>query len=264
MSLSFGVIGCGYWGPNYVRNLSEIPGASVEAVSDTSGERLEHIKGRYPSVKTHLNSHALLMDEGLDAVVISTPVKTHYELTKRALEAGKHVLVEKPMASSSAECEELIELAEKKGLTLMVGHTYLYSEPIRKVFEIIKSGDLGRLRYINSQRLSLGLFQKDVNVAWDLAPHDLSIMMHAIGAVPDQINCQGSANVTPGVEDVANISLKFPDSVFATIQNSWLEPSKVRQITFVGTRRTIVYDDLEPRDKIKVLYSKSNAERTPR
>ena len=156
------------------------------------------------------------------------------------------------MASSSAECEELIEIAERNGLVLMVGHTFLYSDPVHKIAEIVSGGDLGEIRYINSQRLNLGLFQKDINVAWDLAPHDISIILHILGESPEAINCQGNAHITPEIEDVTNVSMSFPNNRFATIQSSWLEPRKVRQMTIVGTRRMIVYDDLEPLEKIRI------------
>jgi predicted dehydrogenase len=156
------------------------------------------------------------------------------------------------MASSSAECEELIEIAQRKGLVLMVGHTFLYSAPVRKIVEIVQAGDIGEIRYINSRRLNLGLFQKDINVAWDLAPHDISIILHVLGELPETVNCQGNAHVTPGIEDVTNISLSFRQKRFATIQSSWLEPRKVRDMTIVGTRRMIVYDDLQTHEKIRI------------
>src|SRR5205823_3532978 len=169
-----------------------------------------------------------------------------------ALLAGKHVMIEKPMAASSRECEELQALAQKKKLVLMVGHTFIYSPPVRKIKEIIENGDVGEIRYISSRRLNLGLFQKDINVAWDLAPHDLSIVLFLMGEFPIAINCQGKANVTKGIEDVTNMTLHFPNGGFATIHNSWLDPKKVREMTIVGSRRMIVYDDLEPLQKIKI------------
>jgi predicted dehydrogenase len=194
----------------------------------------------------------LLNGVGLDAVVVAAPVRHHYSLAKASLLAGKHTLIEKPMASSSAECEELIEIAERNGLVLMVGHTFLYSAPVRKIAEIVQAGDIGEIRYINSRRLNLGLFQKDINVAWDLAPHDISIILHVLGEFPQTVNCQGNAHVTPGIEDVTNISLSFRQKRFATIQSSWLEPRKVRDMTIVGTRRMIVYDDLQTHEKIRI------------
>jgi predicted dehydrogenase len=173
-------------------------------------------------------------------------------LAKASLSAGKHTFIEKPMASSSAECEELLELAQRKGLILMIDHTFLYSSPVQKIVEIVEAGDIGDIRYINSRRLNLGLFQKDINVAWDLAPHDISIILHILGEFPVTVNCQGNAHVTPNVEDVTNMSLTFRQKRFATIQSSWLEPRKVREMTIVGTRRMIVYDDLQTHEKIRV------------
>jgi predicted dehydrogenase len=188
----------------------------------------------------------------IDAVVIATPVKTHFSLAKASLLAGKHVLIEKPMATSSHECEELMQIAARKGLVLMVDHTFLYSAPVRKIAEIVQAGDLGQIRYVNSRRLNLGLFQKDINVAWDLAPHDISIILYILGEFPVAINCQGNAHVSPGIEDVTNMSLFFPRKRFATIQSSWLEPRKIREMTIVGSQRMIVYDDLQTREKIRI------------
>jgi len=247
-----GVVGCGYWGPNLVRNLKGLSNCNLKAMCDTSEARLAHLRGLYSDVEGVTDYEHLLNGVGLDAVVVATPVKHHFSLAKASLLAGKHTFVEKPMASSTAECEELIEIAGRKGLVLMVGHTFLYSAPVRKIAEVVQAGDLGEIRYINSRRLNLGLFQKDINVAWDLAPHDISIILHILGELPLVVNCQGNAHVTPGVEDVTNISLTFRHKRFATIQSSWLEPRKVREMTIVGTRRMIVYDDLQTHEKIKI------------
>jgi predicted dehydrogenase len=206
----------------------------------------------YPEIECCRQVDRLLADSDLEAVVIATPVKHHYELAKACLLAGKHTFIEKPMASSSAECEELIQLADEKGLVLMVDHTFLYSSPVKKIAEIVEAGDIGDIRYINSRRLNLGLFQKDINVAWDLAPHDISIILHILGEFPIAVNCSGNAHVTPNIEDVTNMSLSFRNKRFATIQSSWLEPRKVREMTIVGTQRMIVYDDLQTHEKIRV------------
>lgn len=219
---------------------------------DASEERLTHMRSLYPDVEGVKDFDWLLNGAGLDAVIIATPVRHHYSLAKASLLAGKHTFIEKPMASSSAECEELIQIARSNGMVLMVGHTFLYSAPVQKITEIVQAGDIGEIRYINSRRLNLGLFQKDINVAWDLAPHDISIILHVLGERPQTVNCQGNAHVTPGVEDVTNISLSFRHKRFATIQSSWLEPRKVREMTIVGTRRMIVYDDLQTREKIRI------------
>src|SRR3981081_984793 len=210
------------------------------------------MRNLYSDVEGMTHFDHLLNGVGLDAVVVAAPVRHHYSLAKASLLAGKHTLIEKPMASSSTECEELIEIAERNGLVLMVGHTFLYSAPVRKIAEIVQAGDIGEIRYINSRRLNLGLFQKDINVAWDLAPHDISIILHVLGEFPETVNCQGNAHVTPGIEDVTNISLSFRQKRFATIQSSWLEPRKVRDMTIVGTRRMIVYDDLQTHEKIRI------------
>jgi predicted dehydrogenase len=174
-------------------------------------------------------------------------------MAKASLLAGKHTFIEKPMASSVAQCEELVDLAKKNGLVLMTGHTFLYSPVVRKIKEIIDKGDIGEIRYISARRLNLGLFQKDINVAWDLAPHDLSIILALIGEMPDTVNCRGSAHVTPGIEDVTTMCLGFSKQRSATIQSSWLDPRKVREMTIVGSKRMIVYDDLAPLEKIRVF-----------
>lgn len=250
--LTVGLIGCGYWGPNLIRNFRNLPACHLKAVCDRDEVRRRHMASLYPGVEVIADADTLFADAEIDAIVIAAPVRFHYPLAKAALLAGKHVLIEKPMASSSAECGELIELADQKGLTLMVGHTFIYSESVLKITQIVNSGDIGDIRYINSQRLNLGLFQKDINVAWDLAPHDLSIILHILGESPTRVNCQGNAHITPGIEDVTNISLNFGPRRFATIQSSWLEPRKVRQMTIVGTKRMIIYDDLQPTEKIRV------------
>ena len=247
-----GVVGCGYWGPNLVRNFKVLPNCHLKAICDVSEARLKHLRTLYSDVEGVTDFEHLLNGVGLDAVVVATPVKHHYSLAKASLLAGKHTLIEKPMAASSAECEELIEVAERKGLVLMVGHTFLYSAPVRQIVKIVQAGDIGEIRYINSRRLNLGLFQKDINVAWDLAPHDISIILHVLGEFPNSVNCQGNAHVTPGIEDVTNISLSFRHKRFATIQSSWLEPRKIREMTIVGTRRMIVYDDLQTHEKIRI------------
>ncbi len=247
-----GVLGCGYWGPLLVRNFRSLPNCNMRTICDASEARLNHLRLLYPEVQYVRDDETLLSDRELDAVVIATPVKHHYRLAKASLLAGKHTFIEKPMAASSAECEELIEIAKQKGLVLMIDHTFLYSAAIEKIMQIIQAGDLGDIRYINSRRLNLGLFQKDINVAWDLAPHDISIILHILGESPFSVNCQGNAHVTPQIEDVTNMSLYFGQKRFATIQSSWLEPRKVREMTIVGTQRMIVYDDLKIREKIQV------------
>src|SRR6266478_4149199 len=250
--VSVGVVGCGYWGPNLIRNFRQLPDCNLKLMCDTSESRLAHLKSLYPEVEGHKDYDHLLNGAGLDAVIIATPVRSHYAMAKAALMAGKHTFIEKPMASSAAECEELVHIAEEKGLVLMIGHTFLYSPAVVKIKEIVDRGDIGDIRYISSRRLNLGLFQKDINVAWDLAPHDISIILHILGELPIAVNCQGNGHVSPAIEDVTNMSLTFRQGRFATIQSSWLEPRKVREMTIVVSRRMIVYDDLQTHEKIKV------------
>jgi predicted dehydrogenase len=210
------------------------------------------MKSLYPDVEGLMDYEHMLNGAGLDAVIIATSLKTHYEMAKASLLAGKHTFIEKPMAASSQQCAELIEIAEKNKLVLMIGHTFLYSAPIRKIKEIIHWGDIGDIQYISSRRLNLGLFQKDINVAWDLAPHDISIVLYIMEELPKGVNCWGNAHITPGVEDVTSMCINFSKDRFATIQSSWLDPRKVRDMTIVGTKRMIVYDDIEPLEKIKI------------
>ena len=250
--INVGVVGCGYWGPNLVRNFKSLPDCRVKLMCDVDGERLTHLQSLYPEVQGHPDYSHMLNGAGIDAVVIATSVNLHFKMAKASLLAGKHTFIEKPMASSSEECEELIELAARKGLTLMVGHTFLYSSPIKKIKEIISWGDIGDIQYISARRLNLGLFQKDINVAWDLAPHDISIVLHIIGELPVSVNCSGNAHIHPGVEDVTSMCMTFRGDRFANIQSSWLDPRKVREMTIVGSKRMIVYDDVEPLEKIKI------------
>lgn len=259
--LSIGVVGLGYWGPNLARNFSLVEGSRLGGLCDLDARRLARVRSLHPEVPVFEDLDEMLGSAELDAVVIATPVAQHHRLAKAALQAGKHVLVEKPLASSVAECDELIALADQLGRVLMVGHTYLYSAPVQMIADFLESGELGELRYINSQRLNLGLFQRDINVVWDLAPHDLSIILHLLGELPTRVNCQGNAHINPDVEDVTNVSLGFSGGQFATIQSSWIEPRKVRQMTIVGTRKMIVYDDIEPMEKIRIYDAR--VERPP-
>jgi len=250
--LNVAVIGCGYWGPNLIRNFNSLAGCRVKTLCDNSQDRLDYMKTMYREVTTTTDYQQIIHDPDIQAVVIAAPVHLHYEIAKKALDAGKHVLVEKPMARSTAECTDLIQLAAAKKLILMVGHTFVYSGPVRKIREIVEAGDLGKILYMSSRRLNLGLFQKDINVAWDLAPHDLSIMFYILQEDALTVNCVGSSNITKGIEDVTNLSITLKHNTFATIQSSWLDPNKVREITFVGTKRMLVYNDVEPVEKIKV------------
>jgi predicted dehydrogenase len=250
--IKVGVVGCGYWGPNLIRNLRQTPDSQLKVICDTSEQRLRHMRRLYPEVATTNSFDELLNDPDLDAMVIATPVRFHYEMAKAALKAGKHVFIEKPMARSVAEGEELVALAEQQGLVIMVGHTFLFSPAVKRMKEIIDAGDIGTLQYVSARRLNLGLFQKDINVAWDLAPHDISIILHLLEEQPTSVSCQGSSHVTRGIEDVTMMYLNFRKNRCAFIQNSWLDPKKVRQMTVIGTKRMIVYDDVEPLEKLKI------------
>jgi len=250
--LNVAVVGCGYWGPNLIRNFNSLSECKVKLVCDINSDRIAHMKTLYPEVQGTSEFDDLINNSDIDAIAVATPVRLHYEMAKKSLQAGKHTLIEKPMASSVAECKELIELAERRRLTLMVGHTFIYSVPIRKIKEIVDFGELGQIQYINSRRLNLGLFQKDINVAWDLATHDISIILYVLNETPTSVNCQGKAHIKPGIEDVTNMTLSFANGSFASIQSSWLDPDKVRDMTFVGTKKMLVYNDIEPIEKIKI------------
>jgi predicted dehydrogenase len=247
-----GVVGCGYWGPNLVRNLRQSSDCQLKVICDASESRLSHMRRLHPDVPTTKEFDSLLNDSELDAVVIATPTRFHYDMAKAALSAGKHVFIEKPMARTGAEGEELVALADRQGLVLMVGHTFLFSPAVRRMKEIIEAGDIGEVQYISARRLNLGLFQKDINVAWDLAPHDISILLHLLDESPISVSCQGSSHVTKGIEDVTMMYLAFRKNRCAFVHNSWLDPKKVRQMTVVGSKRMIVYDDTEPLEKLKI------------
>jgi predicted dehydrogenase len=246
------VVGCGYWGPNLIRNFHSLSDCEVRWVCDRDSKRLAHMKNLYPSVETTKELDQIVEDKEVDAVVVATPVHLHHDLAKKSLEAGKHTFVEKPMTQTSEQGNELVRIAARKKLTLMVGHTFIYSAPVRRIKGIILDGDIGEVQYIGSRRLNLGLFQKDINVAWDLAPHDIAIILYLLGKSPVSVNCQGKAHIHKGIEDVTNMSLDFENGGFATIQSSWLDPNKVREMIIVGSKRMIVYNDNEPLEKIKI------------
>jgi predicted dehydrogenase len=252
---TIGVIGCGYWGPNLLRNFAENEAARLRWVCDLDERRLEAMGRRYPSAETTRDYKRLLADAELDAVVIATPVGTHYNFAREALLAGKHVLIEKPLTASVREAEELIELAERERLTLMVDHTFVYTGAVRKIKEIVESGELGELLYFDSTRINLGLFQRDINVVWDLAPHDLSIMDYIINRQPVALSATGSCHIERGIENIAYVMLKFTDEFIAHFHFNWLSPVKVRRTLIAGSRKMVVYDDIEPTEKIRVYDS---------
>jgi predicted dehydrogenase len=249
--IRFGVIGYGYWGPNIVRNLRSLPGVQIMAVCDQSPNALRRVFQAYPDMNLMSNSAELLSSPKIDAVAVVTPVWTHYELAKAALEADKHVFVEKPFTSTTAQAAELIELAEKRNLKIMVDHTFLFTGAVKKINELIDTGILGPLYYYDSMRVNLGLFQHDVNVIWDLAPHDLSIMDYLMKERPEAVSATGQTHLN-GFEDVAFITVYFPNRLIAHINVNWLSPVKVRTTLIGGEKKMLVWNDLDADEKIKV------------
>ena len=250
--LKIGVIGHGYWGPNLVRNFMAAPGSSVTAVCDAREERLSQLRKLYPTLKTYNDAHSLIHDTDVDAVVIATPVSSHFDLAMQSLNAGKHVLVEKPIASNSEQACRLIDAAKERRLVLLVDHTFVYTDAVRKMREFISSGALGEVYYYDAVRVNLGLFQHDVNVIWDLAIHDLSIMDYVLPAKPVAVSATGISHVPGQPENVAYITLFFPNTQIAHVHVNWLTPVKVRHTLIGGSEKMILYDDLEPSDKLKV------------
>ena len=253
--IGVGVIGYGYWGPNLVRNFAETPGARVAHVSDRRSERLAPLAARFPMAKTSTDAASLIADPEVDAVVIATPVETHFPLGMAALAAGKHVLIEKPFTSSSAEAATLIDEAARRRLVLMVDHTFVYTSAVRKMHELAASGELGDLYYYDSVRINLGLFQRGFNVLWDLAVHDLSIMDNVLARQPAAVSATGLAHVPGQPEDVAYMTVFFEDRLIAHVHVSWLSPVKVRRTLLGGSRKMVLFDDLEASEKIKVYDS---------
>lgn len=249
--MKVGVIGLGYWGPNLVRNFSAQKNVKNVVVFDQRQERSEFVKTKFPSVVLAENSENLIRSD-VDAVVIATPVETHYPLAKRALENGKHVWVEKPFTATSAQAEELIEIADKKNLRIFVDHTFIYTGAVRKMKEIVSAGELGKILHFDSVRINLGLFQKDINVIWDLAPHDLSIMNYVLSHLrPVAVSANGIANYN-GKENIAHISLYFQENCFAHFHVNWTSPVKIRRMIVGGDKKMLVFDDMENFEKIKV------------
>jgi len=252
-SVTMGVIGCGYWGPNLIRNFNSLSQCDMAVCCDTRDQRLKKMKQLYPNIETIRDYHELVSSDEIDAVAIATPVRTHAEIARQCLEAGKHVLIEKPITASVAECLELISLAKKKQKILMVGHTFEFTASVNKIRTIIESGELGDILYIAGKRLNLGLFQDDINVIWDLAPHDISIILYLLKKMPVSVNARGKAHYKKNIEDVAWLSLNFNDQLIAFLHHSWLDPCKIRQMTIVGTKKMLIYDDIAPNEKIKIF-----------
>ncbi|MDI7278121.1 MAG: Gfo/Idh/MocA family oxidoreductase, partial [Anaerolineae bacterium] len=245
-----GVIGCGYWGPKHARNFHELPGSSLAWACDLSPDRLDHVKRLYPEVQV-TRDYGEVLSSDVDAVVVATPVATHYRLVMEALRAGKHVLVEKPLTADVAQAEEIVAEGKRRGRVLMVGHTFEYNPAVEAVRDIIASGELGRIYYIDGTRVNLGVFQSDINVVWDLAPHDVSILRFILGAEPERVSARGSAYVQwrKCIYDVAYLAFSFPGGVLAEVHVSWLDPCKIRRYTIVGSHKMLVYDDIAS-DKI--------------
>jgi len=250
--IKIAVAGYGYWGPNLVRNIQESGKASVVTCCDMNTDRLKQVASKYPSIRTTTSYDDVLNDPSVNAVVIATPVATHYEFARKALERGKHVLLEKPATSSTAEAEKLVELAEKHSLTYMIDHTFIYTGAVRKMKEVVDQGELGDIYYLDSVRINLGLFQRDVNVLWDLAPHDIAILEHLVKERPVSVCATGACHVGNGHENVAYLTVYFNSGMIAHFHNNWLSPVKVRTMLVGGSKKTIHYDDMEVSEKIKI------------
>lgn len=247
-----GVIGYGYWGPNMVRNVAEAGGASLAMVSDLNPERLKIVAKRFPSVKTTTSAQELIASPDVDAVIIATPVSTHYDLAMAAIEQGKHVLIEKPIAETMDQAQRLIEAAARRGVTLMVDHTFIYTGAVMKMADLISSGELGDLYYYDSTRVNLGLFQHDVSVIYDLAVHDLAILDHVIKEKPVEVSAVGASHVPNAPYNMGYVTLFYQSGLIAHVNVNWLAPVKIRRTLVGGSRKMVVYDDIEPSEKIKI------------
>lgn len=259
---TIGVIGCGYWGPNLLRNFAENETADLRWICDADEARLAAMGRRYPAAQTTTDYQKLLADPKLDAIAIVTPVATHFPIARQALLAGKHLLVEKPLTATAREAEELNELAERNKRTLMVDHTFVYTGAVRKMKEIVHSGELGQLLYFDSVRINLGLFQSDINVLWDLAPHDLSIMDYLIERQPDAVSAIGSCHIEQGIENIAYLMMHFADDFIAHFHFNWLAPVKIRRTMIAGSSKMILYDDIEPTEKVRIYDKGVTTNRT--
>ncbi len=254
--LRIGVIGCGHWGPNHIRTFSAMKVSIVTAIADANAKRLASVCEMFPHVRGFEDHNSLLRDGGVDAVVVVTPTRSHFAVVTDALNAGKHVLCEKPLCIDTGEGEQLVALAKSRGLVLMVGHIFLFNPGILKVKDLVDKGEVGDVRSLSAVRTNLGPVRSDVNAAWDLASHDIAIFNWLLGSEPIEVQAMGAAFLQPGIEDVVNISLKYPGNVLASIQCSWLDPKKVRQITLVGSKRMITWDDLALSNPVAV-YEKT-------
>ncbi len=250
--IGVGIVGYGYWGPNLARCFAEADGCRLVAIADASADARQRAGRRYASATIYDTWEALIADPAVDAVAIATPVHAHYEIALAALLAGKHALVEKPMTQTRHEAETLIEAAAKRSLTLMVDHTFVYTGAVQKLRDLVTSGDLGQIYYYDSTRINLGLFQSDVNVVWDLAVHDLSILEFILGEAPTLVSANGMSHVSGSPENMAHVTLYFGTGAIAHLSVNWLAPVKVRQTLVGGSKKMVIYDDMEPSEKIKV------------
>lgn len=250
--MNIAIIGYGYWGPNLVRNFSLVNNCKVKMVSDFRQDRLVIVSKTYPGIKVSTDPDDILLSKEIDAVVIATPVFTHFSLAKKALENGKHVLLEKPMTSTIKEAEELMNLAKQKGLLLMVDHTFLYTGAVMKMKQLINEKTIGEIQYFDSSRINLGLFQIDVNVLWDLAPHDISILLHLINKIPYSVNATGVSHTKNGIENVAYLTINYSENFIAHFSCSWTSPVKLRTMLIGGDKKMLVFNDLEPSEKIRI------------
>lgn len=255
MSINVAVVGLGYWGPNLARTFARLPGATLRVLCDANEERLAAVARDYPGVQTTPDYRRVFEDPGVDAVVLATPAGTHFELASAALRAGKHVLVEKPLAQSSAQARELVQLADGSHRILMVGHVFLYNPAVHKIKELIDAGALGRIYYVYAQRLNLGIIRQDVNALWNFAPHDISVINYWLGTSPVRVHARGYAYIQPGVEDVVFLTMEYPNGVAANVHVSWLDPHKVRRMTVVGSERMVEFDDTNAEARV-VIYDK--------
>ncbi len=256
--INVAIVGFGYWGPNLVRNFSSISGVRVSKVVDLRPERLEVVKSNYPTTDVSTDIDSLWSDNSIDAIVIATPVFTHFPIAKKALQAGKHVLLEKPMTDTVDHAKELIELSLKVGKVLMVDHTFLYTPAVQKMKALIDSGDIGKVKYFDSTRINLGLIQQDVNVLWDLAPHDISILDYLLDDVPHSVNATGVSHIHNGVENIAYLTVNYESNILAHFNCSWSSPVKIRMMLVGGDKKMIVFNDMEPTEKIR-LYDTNHS-----
>jgi predicted dehydrogenase len=251
-TIRVGVIGAGYWGPNIVRNLYEAPGADAVAVADLSQDRLDAISKRFPALRVTTDYRDVIGDPSIDAICVVTPVGTHRKLAEEAFAAGKHVFVEKPLAKTVSDAESIVRAAERAGKTLMVGHTFVYNPAVVVVKGILEAKGIGEVHYLDSQRVNLGLHQFDINVLWDLGPHDVSIALYWLDEEPEWVQCSGACFVQPNIEDVAFLMIGFPSGAIAHAHLSWLAPSKLRTTIVIGSKKMVVYDDNQAVEKVKI------------